>query len=531
MPHNYTICLLIPDLEIHYWQYRMIEDIIRIPHFDINCIVVTQKNSQKNAWLFKLYMAYERKAFKISPNALSKKDITEILSVPTFYTDHYGAVLDNAKLELEKVDFIVKIDFQLKDYSLGDFAKYGILYIYPTAIDEPVGNSPAIREVINNCDTVDVNLVYKSKHSKEEILTTSKLSIDKISVLRTVNNLLMYSSRILPRELEKIAEKSFSAYINSESNNLFFNSKSVPKWTLSKTRLVGSLCTKYILKIKSLVKKIKVFDQWILLYNIDEQESILKPDLTNYKKLIPPSDRFWADPFIYRKGKQFYVFFEELFYNDNKGHISVIELGDNGMGSTSEIVLKTNYHLSYPFLFEDNGALYMIPETSENKTIELYKCVEFPNKWIIDKVLFDNIIAVDTTLFKKDGKYWMFTNIKEREGTSKHNDLFLFYADSLLSDDWKPHPLNPVVTDITKARSAGNLFIEKNFIYRPAQDCGKFYGYGVTINKIIKLNEHEYEEQEIHKIVPNWDKNIFSTHTINKNERLTVIDGRLRKKK
>ena len=68
----------------------------------------------------------------------------------------------------------------------------------------------------------------------------------------------------------------------------------------------------------------------------------------------------------------------------------------------------------------------MIPETCANKTIELYKCLEFPFKWELQQNLMENLDAVDTTIHFHNGKYWMFVNIKENKGASNCDELFLF---------------------------------------------------------------------------------------------------------
>ena len=82
----------------------------------------------------------------------------------------------------------------------------------------------------------------------------------------------------------------------------------------------------------------------------------------------------------------------------------------------------------------------------------------------------------------------MFTNIKENEGASSFDELFLFYADELLTNHWKPHPKNPVVSDVKSARPAGSLFFYNNKLYRPSQDCSFRYGYATVINEIIEMN-------------------------------------------
>jgi hypothetical protein len=199
---------------------------------------------------------------------------------------------------------------------------------------------------------------------------------------------------------------------------------------------------------------------------------------------------------VTRHGK-YYLFIEEFSYTAGKGHISVIVMNNDASIEPPLRVIEAPYHLSYPFVFEYDNGLYMIPESFENRTVDLYKCISFPDKWEIAGHLMQNCRAVDTTLFHWQGKWWMFTNQIETEGASTWDELFLYHSDTPLSDSWTPHPRNPVVSDVKSARPAGRLF-----------ECGG----------------HLYIE-------PRWDKRIVSTHTINHEKDLTVIDGQLLRRK
>ena len=57
----------------------------------------------------------------------------------------------------------------------------------------------------------------------------------------------------------------------------------------------------------------------------------------------------------------------------NIGRIICLNLDENFNISSSQIILEKPYHLSYPYLFEYQGQLYMMPESNENNTIDLYK--------------------------------------------------------------------------------------------------------------------------------------------------------------
>ena len=173
----------------------------------------------------------------------------------------------------------------------------------------------------------------------------------------------------------------------------------------------------------------------------------------------------------------------------------------------------------------------MIPETSGNKTIEIYKCVSFPDKWEFQMNLMENLHAVDTTVHYYENKFWLFVNIKENNGASAWDELFLFYSDELLTTRWIPHPQNPVISDVRQARPAGPIFTYNEKIYRPSQDCSCTYGYATNINEIIVLNETEYKEKKITTIFPEWNKKVTAVHTYSQADGLVVIDAQIKRRK
>jgi len=228
------------------------------------------------------------------------------------------------------------------------------------------------------------------------------------------------------------------------------------------------------------------FNQWSLLFSLEGPHKI-PLSFESFKSITPPKDRFWADPFVIFRDGRYYIFVEEFFYETKKGVISVIILTEDGEYSESQTVLNKDYHLSYSFLFEEEGEVYMIPETSQNATIELYRCVDFPLKWELEEVLIHDIKAVDSTLFKHDEKYWLFTNEKLVENSDNWDVLNVFYSESLLNGEWKRHPENPVVQNVEASRPGGSLFRQSGKIYRPGQNCLKHYGHGFTINEVTLM--------------------------------------------
>ena len=287
-------------------------------------------------------------------------------------------------------------------------------------------------------------------------------------VSRNNNHCFLRSSLFVPRTLQRLyneGEKAFFDRIEKENKKINFN-----KYALSdapdNTEFLA-LFIKHAYHTGAFYYSHIFFrNQWFLMYDLNDGISTSFP---HFKKIIPPSDRFWADPQVFFKDDVYYIFIEEYLYKKKKAHISLIEMQQSGKYSDPVKVLEEPFHLSYPHVFESDGILYMIPETHHAKSINLYQCTGFPTEWKHRAVLIDSVDAVDATILFHKNKWWLFTNIAEPEGTSLQNELYLFSSDNLLSQNWKSHPMNPVISDVKRARPAGKIFKRNGQLIRPSQ--------------------------------------------------------------
>jgi hypothetical protein len=269
------------------------------------------------------------------------------------------------------------------------------------------------------------------------------------------------------------------------------------------------------------LQKALFVDQWFLGFRFGAQGF---SDLNRFARLMPPKDRFWADPFPIERDGRFFLFFEELMFATGRAHISMVEVFPDGRATPARRVLERDHHLSYPFLVEEGGALYMIPETAEKRTVEVYRCVTFPDEWRLEKTLLEDVRLVDATFHREGERWWMFANAA-LEGTSIFDEeLHLFSAGSFLGE-WRPHARNPVKSDARGARPAGRLFRAGGALYRPSQVCVPLYGSGVAINRVLRLDAEEFAERQVHRILPPHGGAILGLHTVNKAGTLAVIDG------
>ena len=247
-------------------------------------------------------------------------------------------------------------------------------------------------------------------------------------------------------------------------------------------------------------------------------------DLAGFTRIAPPKDRDWADPFVLQKNGRYFVFFEELPYAARKGHIAMIEIEPGGTWSAPVRVLERPYHLSYPALIEHEGELYMLPETAQNGTVEIYRCVDFPLRWRLERRLLEGVRCVDATLHRAADRWWMFANAAPGESRIYDDELHLFHAERLLGD-WQPHRRNPVKSDARCARPAGQLYWRNGMLYRPAQVCVPRYGSGISLNRVLHLTPHDYAERQVGRILGSPAAGLLGIHTVNRAGYLTVVDA------
>jgi hypothetical protein len=232
-----------------------------------------------------------------------------------------------------------------------------------------------------------------------------------------------------------------------------------------------------------------------------------------------------ADPFVLERDGDTFLFFEEVDEATRKGHISYVRLdADARPIGAPATALTAPYHLSYPFVFAHEGEIFMIPESSSNRTVELYRASPFPDMWVLEQVLLEGLQAVDTTLHVDGGRLWLFVGIAE-EGAAHTDELHLF-SSSALHGPWVPHVANPVVSDVRSARPAGRLFQHGGGLIRPSQDSSHRYGCALVFNRIDVLTDESYRESPVARIEPTWHPDLVGTHTYNVGEHVEVIDGK-----
>lgn len=233
---------------------------------------------------------------------------------------------------------------------------------------------------------------------------------------------------------------------------------------------------------------------------------------------------YWlADPFVFKYENKYFLFCEAYMRKINKGVIRVFKINDDLSLEDLGNVIEQEYHMSYPHVFNTKNGIYMIPETSGNRTIELYKCIEFPLKWKLEKILVKDIYAVDSNYFSYANKSFLVTYIYENEKTY----LEIYSVD----ERWNMRLLQKKEYKENTGRGAGNFIINKDSIIRPTQNQKNKYGESIYLKKCTIDQEDVYNEEVvseicIDKICIDGKNEYKRIHTYNTIDNIEVVDVR-----
>jgi hypothetical protein len=244
---------------------------------------------------------------------------------------------------------------------------------------------------------------------------------------------------------------------------------------------------------------------------------------TTWNVIPDPGTHFYADPFPFIHQGRLYVFVEDLDHRTNKGVISVVPFDEAGPSGPARVVLEEPWHLSYPFVFERDGQIWMIPESSANAKISLYRAACFPDRWVKEADLICGLVAGDATLVEHAGHLWLF--VSTQDGGGSYSDTLSIFHAAHLRGPWEPHAGNPILVDQSCARPAGAFVRRNGKLFRPVQDCRDGYGTGIGLAQVHTLDPDSYL-QRVHAVIrsePGWPGRRL--HTLNRAGAFEFIDG------
>lgn len=531
--------ILLDSYDVPAWAYHALMRLAGSGCAEFSLVILNAAQAPQRSRLAKLWagrheLAYnvfdriDRRLFVKTPDALAPKSLRALLvGVPAIQVkttreggSHYFAPTDAQRVKEYGLDVLIQMGFGPLQGAILAAARYGVWSYRHGDGKRYRGSPPGYWEVVEECPETGSTLCIQG-HGLEKVAYRSWTPTFRFSPACNRNGNLWVASEFLPRQVERLyqlgAERFFAEIeaLNHEFDYFCYRDRHIPT-NGPALRLAARIWARVMGEVWD---RACHRDQWYLAFDLSGSRS-----LAQFQEIVPPKDRAWADPHIVQADGKYYVFIEEYLFHTGRGRLAVLEIDSEGRRTDPVPILEKDYHLSYPFVFNWEGRYYMVPESAENRTIDLYECTRFPDQWVLKMTLMENILAVDATLLRYRGKWWLFAATAQNNGAFPPVELSLFHADELCTKDWAPHPLNPVISDAKSARPAGRIIARNGKLFRPSQDCSRTWGYGFNINEILALSETEYAERRVAHVQPHWSRRLQATHTFAQEGQLTMID-------
>lgn len=418
-------------------------------------------------------------------------------------------------IQNRKLDFI--LDFRTQPTRpTSNLAEYGI-WTFGHLLASPSGaERPFLEDVISSRKTVlDALVRLEPPPSPNTTLRQGQFRMIPYSYSRTADLILEQCSRWPLMACIDIA-------LSNQRKTTFAPTPATrQRLPLPTLRYTASKTARYI---RTFVDRHFVRNIWSVAIVNSGLDELLKSQGNSHFEHTTITSRqpegFLADPFCLQTDDGMLCLAEDYDARTRKGHIAAIDIHHPQQPPVPAI--SEEHHLSYPFLFEHDGAVHCIPEAYQSGGVWLHTLLAEPNQWE-KTLLIENLPAVDPTLLRHNGKWWLFCT--RRDDISSAN-LYIYHADDV-TGPWKPHANNPVKQDASNSRPAGAFIQHKGFLLRPAQDCSRGYGGKVLLNRVVHLSENDYAETPYTHLCP---QNLFTNagysglHTVNVMKDCIVVD-------
>ncbi|MEM6985378.1 MAG: hypothetical protein AAF499_02465 [Pseudomonadota bacterium] len=511
----YTVWVVHRRHELPNWATQVLTELARQATVSLRQISIanTPPVRHNNSWN-QLINLLDSQLFPGADSASTRADLAA-LPDDIFTKRVHIDTLDQFTLPLDERDRLLNLS-SLPDQAVADALGASVMSLTCGTPYTPVG----LHECLAGAPYIDVKVNrHDARESVVKIIASATECTDAASIGRTRNAALWAGAELLLYAID--------AWVSGRETTL----SDMPSQTIRHSPPSAWLAlvrapTFYFRGVQRKLSRRPLLRQWILLSAARDDSGDtdrLSLDLQHWDRILPPRDVFWADPFVVERDGKACVFIEEATFTPRRGHLSVLELDQDGAPSAAQVVLKKPYHLSYPNVFEHDDNWYMMPESGEDKSLQVYRCASWPTEWVWQENVLEGKAVFDGTLLEHNGRWWLFATVQRLDAASPNIFLHLWHADGPLGP-WHPHPANPIVSDVRRARPAGNFFTHDGVLYRPSQDCSTHYGHGLNICRVDQLDLQGYRETLVSTHEP-WAADIDGVHTLNYAKTRVVADA------
>ncbi len=249
---------------------------------------------------------------------------------------------------------------------------------------------------------------------------------------------------------------------------------------------------------------------WKILYKEKTSNS--------YSQLLGEPGFWYADPFLFRYQNELFLF-SEAFYKPNQiGHIAVSKF-ENGSFSVPTVIIRTRYHKSYPCVFALDNRVFMVPETSQNGTLELWESRGSMFRWEKRGDLLTDVFLEDSTVYVDNEDVYLFSY----EGRNVYK-THVFKVDI---NQITVTEIENILHQENNKRPAGRLFTKMGKLFRPVQNNVNCYGESILLNEVKSIVpfQEEFVTEIRAKMFDTVGRTFLKTHTCCFDEELEVYDA------
>ena len=496
------IDLIVNKTNFLLWHKSIIEKLKADDSININEIhtvdIQTENFTKKQINNFNIPYIFKRKIQFLHKSKTSLNSLHSDIIPLSLINDEFRYVIPENEIDKfsDSKIFINLTNYHInfKCSSNSDFIILYFLFGTKYNFRYPIGYC----EVSNDENIFKISLMEETTHpNKLHILDEYFSKYHRLSYAKSVNLLFMEAYTLLNKYLRNKKLNNDIGLKNKEKI-LTIKLDSPVSFSINKQIFFYLKIVNYF--IKEFIGRVFIGGTWnigivkaSLEDFVDHKIDVDKINWLENEELL--NSKFIADPFGIMFDSELYILYEEVKYLRNRGHIFITKFSND---SKKRRIIKEPFHLSFPYCFNYRNKIYCIPESWENNNILLYEAKEFPYKWEKAKTLIGDIKGVDTSIFRYNNLWWLFTTLKDNGNAYK---LFLYYSDNLFGE-FISHSMNPVKLDYRSARNGGKIFMYKNEIYRPSIDYSEKHQGAITINRIVSLTKESFEEEIAYTIKP-----------------------------
>lgn len=476
-------------------------------------------------WRMGLYMYWRKRFFK--PPAMDMVSVDELLrsitslecAVEKRKHSEYFQTADVEAIRSKDLHFILRFSFNIIRGDILNAAKYGVWSFHHGDEEKYRGGPPGFWEVVND-DPVSGSVLQRLTDRLDGGIILKKgiyATIDH-SITGNVQQLLERSSPWPLAVCQDIAIGEAN-YLNAAPSKTDAPIFKYP----GNLQFLSALFKVKRNKASFHRSELKDHEEWNAAVVYQPIANFLDGKSSLNMRWLPDPllGTYRADPFGYMLDGELNLLYEKYDYKTGKGIISRVRPKKDGILKRSRALLEAEEHFSYPYTFEHDGDIYVLPECYQKGRLDLYKIDRQENSLEFVQTLIEDVPAIDPTLTFVDDKWWLFYTLPE----NSNSELHIQYSNSLFGP-YQPHAANPVKRDVRSSRPAGTPFIHEGNLYRPAQDCSETYGGRIAFNKVHRLTTKAFEESVEKFVGPikgPYDKGM---HTICAMGDITIIDGK-----